>query len=350
MLEERAPDFSSPSNEMPSSTYKPASDLSPGNVESNSCIEIQKESPQNASELKSTVEIQEDSTPLSKEPKPSAVSSDSLIPPQELSSSCDKPGELRSQSLDTQVLTSGPAITRTEISFCGTTFSLKPPTYSVSSDYLGQKTAAKPKCHRNKCASSSKLGGTNIVMFPAGMPVSRRESLGSSKQNQWQYRRQRTGKSERISILETEEDTVSMLNAGSIDSTSALVKFLWCQSPNAIYFRTEEMSRTWSALMSKMQEYYKHNKLDSTSNLECGCMCAVFYEDQWQRARIMEYKQNHHVARIVLWDTGFEREVKSSDIRPIDPQFEEITKLFLCVSLDGVQPAKVAWDSRLNLV
>lgn len=222
----------------------------------------------------------------------------------------------------------------------------------LSSRTAGEQATETLESQRKESHPAPKaVDGANCFVFPAGMPRSQQESsnLFSIEES--------TCSNAPAASIRIREQSLSVRNdvPGSIlgfqlieGEVCVLLKFSWCQSPNAIYFRTREMSEMMHALNTKMREHYKDSKpVASLLNFEIGCMCAVFCEENWQRAQIIDIDESS-TFEVNLLDRGLQRTVDASNIRRIEPEFEKYPKLILGVSLYGVYPVSGNWDQKVN--
>ncbi len=136
----------------------------------------------------------------------------------------------------------------------------------------------------------------------------------------------------------------------NFNETASVVFFSWCDSPDALYFRTSEMRDLFRTMKSEMQTYYKcaSKKPRKELNFEVGFHCAVYTDTKWWRAEVT-CMDNYPECDVLLVDTGYQRTVQVQDIYPLAPHFDEHPRLTRQCSLFGVYPPDGSvWDDSVS--
>ena len=126
------------------------------------------------------------------------------------------------------------------------------------------------------------------------------------------------------------------------------VKFLMCESPEAIYVRPLAYEARYEQLSADMQHAYRAIRVQQVRNVSAGICCAAFVYGQWIRAVVVNCLDNLHCL-ITSMDTGQPHQVTIEQVFPlIKPfSFETIPKLALKCSLAGISPVNGSWDPDL---
>lgn len=131
------------------------------------------------------------------------------------------------------------------------------------------------------------------------------------------------------------------------NETAILGRFSWAQSPDAMYFRTKEMSTKWIKLRSDMKAYYTGSEPPKNLNFDVGYKCAVFTDNVWVRAEVTCI-DNFPKCVVLLADTWYECDVDCKFIRPLAPEFDIYPRLMFKCSLFGIYPTSEKWDKKVN--
>lgn len=149
------------------------------------------------------------------------------------------------------------------------------------------------------------------------------------------------------SKAESVSDSVALQGAQSQNEEVMEVFFSWCDSPHAIFVRTDEMKNDFRLCRNQMQTYYATANLAKlkASNFEVGFLGAVFTDSKWWRAEVIcmdEYPK----CDVCLVDTGYQRKVMAQDIFKLATEFEGYKRLSLKCSLQGIfPPPSGIWDA-----
>lgn len=135
------------------------------------------------------------------------------------------------------------------------------------------------------------------------------------------------------------------------DEISIPVRFVWCDSPHAIYFRTYEQRTQFDKLQIKLRNCLEGTKpipIRKKNKIEVGFKCAVYCDFDWWRAEVVDVEQFPDCS-VLLVDKGYKRKVDLGDIYRLPPDLECYPRMILCCSLFGVYPPSGStWDRDVS--
>lgn len=132
---------------------------------------------------------------------------------------------------------------------------------------------------------------------------------------------------------------------------SVPVTFVGCQSPESIYFRTEELSNQFFSLQNALYIHFEAHKdsVEEPVSLKVGFIGAVKYQGRWYRAKVVNMDKYPDEISVSLMDKGISLIVRCvSEIRRLPEELVKIPKMVLRCSLIGIQPSSVSeWSSKV---
>ena len=134
------------------------------------------------------------------------------------------------------------------------------------------------------------------------------------------------------------------------DEVGISASFIWCNSPDSIFFRTSEQKVKYQELRRLTKEKFINVKpLDKPLVFEVGFACTVYFDFDWWRAEVIDTDAYPEECTVSLLDKGYHRKVRAIDIYPMPQELEAFPRTVLQVSLCGVYPPHGGvWDDQVS--
>ena len=171
----------------------------------------------------------------------------------------------------------------------------------------------------------------------------------------------KTGEDSRLMLLPDESDDSLLM---VIDPAKSLVKeedhvilpvtFAGAQSPDALFFRTPELSGKFVQIQNALYNYFdcQHGESVMDGSISCaevGFVCAVQFVGRWYRARVLDV-ENHPDVVLSLLDKGLSIMAHASQIRRLPEELADIPRTVLHCSLSGIYPSSASsgWSPEVT--
>jgi len=146
-----------------------------------------------------------------------------------------------------------------------------------------------------------------------------------------------------------ESEVIARRGTQPLDHEVGIVAtFVWCDSPESIYFRTSQLTKKYHELKKLIKQQFRNIEPQTEPlNFEVGFPCAVFCDYDWCRAEVID-TDAYPECTVSLMDKGYQRKVQAVDIYPMTPELEIFPRTVLPVSLCGVYPPPGGvWDDNV---
>ena len=125
------------------------------------------------------------------------------------------------------------------------------------------------------------------------------------------------------------------------------VRFLACESPEAIYFRPLPYEAKYRELHLQLQSAYSASVFHQSYNFNPGMWCAAYVYGRWIRAVVNDFDEELQCS-VTSVDSGQSYQVMIDQIFPLVEPFSSIRRLALKCSLAGIQPTNGVWTAEVR--
>ena len=132
------------------------------------------------------------------------------------------------------------------------------------------------------------------------------------------------------------------------------VPFIGARSPEALFFRTDELANKFIKIQNALYNYFGGHQSgsvidDESVSCDVGFVCAVQSDGRWYRAEVVE-NENHPDIVVSLLDKDLFVMVNAGEIRSLPEELTNIPRTVLRCSLYGVYPASASsgWSPKVT--
>jgi len=132
------------------------------------------------------------------------------------------------------------------------------------------------------------------------------------------------------------------------------VTFIGARSPEALFFRTDELTDKFIKIQNALYNYFGGHQRgsvidDESVSCDVGFVCAVQSDGRWYRAEVLE-NENHPDIVVYLLDKDLFVMVNAGEIRRLPEELTDIPRTVLSCSLSGIYPASgsLGWSHEVT--